>query len=90
VQPRPAAHRNVPGDFSVDADCCTLCGVPWLYAPDLFGYDNGGCWVKKQPTTALERSQMIVVMQAQEFDCIRYKGSDSQVRAAISLRPQIP
>jgi hypothetical protein len=40
-----ADPRNVPGDFYVAKDCCTQCGVPWHFAPDLFGDsdDNSGC-----------------------------------------------
>jgi len=28
--------RNAPGEFYVEKDCCTLCGVPWTIAPELF------------------------------------------------------
>ena len=47
--PRTPDPRNVPGEFCVLRDCCLLCGVPWHYAPELFGYDDNGCWVSRQP-----------------------------------------
>jgi len=71
-----ADHRNARGDFWVEAECCTLCGVPWHEAPDLFDYDQSGCWVKRQPVTDDERRRMIRVLDAQELGCIHYSGTD--------------
>ena len=66
------AHpRNVPGEFYVENGCCTLCGVPWHIAPELFRYDDTGCWVARQPANADERSKMLKVIDTQELDCIR-------------------
>ena len=28
---------NVKGDFYVEENCCTMCGVPFVEAPELFG-----------------------------------------------------
>ncbi|HEY0873935.1 MAG TPA: ferredoxin [Vicinamibacterales bacterium] len=78
------ADKNVAGDFWVEADCCSLCGVPWHYAPDLFDYDDAGCWVKRQPVTADERERMLTVLQVQELGCIRYRGRDPRILSAIS------
>ena len=63
--------RNAPGEFYVLKDCCTLCGVPWDIAPELFAYDDNGCWVSRQPETAAEREKMLKVIAFQELDCVR-------------------
>lgn len=62
--------RNVEGNYWVEAECCTLCGIPSHLAPDLFDEDDTGCWVKRQPVTADERARMVAVMDAQELGCI--------------------
>ena len=62
--------RNAPGEFYVLEGCCTLCGIPWAYAPELFGYDDNGCWVSRQPATLTEREKMLKVIACQELDCI--------------------
>lgn len=73
------------GDFYVEEGCCTLCGVPAVEAPELFGgFEEDGsvtpgveqCWVKRQPSSAPELDAMIDAMEAQEFECIRYGGID--------------
>ena len=73
---QPTPDKNVPGDFRVEADCCTLCGVPTHFAPDLFGEDDVRCYVKRQPVTDDERARMIEVLDVQDLDCIRYTGGD--------------
>jgi ferredoxin len=70
VEPDP---RNAPGDFYVEKDCCTLCGLPWHVAPELFGYDDNGCWVARQPANAEEHGKMLKVIDAQELDCIHQR-----------------
>jgi hypothetical protein len=67
----PAHPQNAPGEFHVEKDCCTLCGVPWHIAPELFAYDDSGCWVVRQPTNGDERGKMLKVIETQELDCIR-------------------
>jgi hypothetical protein len=67
----PADPRNTPGEFYVEHGCCLLCGVPWYIAPELFAYDDSGCWVMKQPADANEREKMLKVIDTQELDCIR-------------------
>ena len=74
-----ADPRNVPGDFYVEKDCCLLCGVPWHFAPDLFGVSDTGCWVTKQPVTPDEFDQMLNVLRSQELGCVRYRGNDPQI-----------
>lgn len=79
---------NVVGDFYVEDACCTLCGVPWVTAPELFGgFEPDGsvldatehCWVKRQPESDAELAAMIDTMSAQEFDCIRYGGKEPAI-----------
>ena len=86
----PAVKENVPGGFYVEEGCCTMCGVPHAEAPALFGglTKNGKrtqeqCFVKKQPETGEELNQMINVMATQDLDCIRYSGSDQNIKARI-------
>ena len=59
-----------PGELYVLKGCCTLCGIPWEYARELFGYDDNGCWVSRQPATPTERAKMLKVIACQELDCI--------------------
>jgi hypothetical protein len=59
----PIDPRNAPGEFYVEHGCCTLCGVPWRYAPELFSHDEHGCWVARQPITASERANMAKVIR---------------------------
>jgi hypothetical protein len=67
---------NAPGEFYVEKDCCLLCGVPWHFAPELFGYDDSGCWVARQPANENERDKMLQVIDAQELGCIRSRGTE--------------
>lgn len=85
---RSPYHQNVAGDFYVVDGCCTLCGVPGVIAPSLFGgfHPDGSvvdgaqqCWVKRQPQTAAEFDAMIETIAVQELACIRYRGKDAAV-----------
>ena len=80
-QPHPL---NVPGDFYVLDGCCTMCGVPFQEAPDLFGQLDGHCFVKQQPAYADQYDQMIEVFRRQELRCIRYRGTDRYVQRRIA------
>lgn len=76
--PHPA---NVPGDFYVVDGCCTMCEMPFVEAPGLFGtvQDPKGyqhCHVKKQPETPAELEQMLSAIRCAELMCIRYRGTD--------------
>jgi hypothetical protein len=77
--------RNVPGDFYVEAGCCTLCGVPWHFAPELFRDDKSGCWVARQPANPVEHGKMLKVIEHAELDCIQYRGNDPKVVQEIAL-----
>jgi len=85
-----AVKENVKGDFYVKDGCCTLCGVPYVEAPELFGgFDQLGnisynqCFVKKQPENIQELSKMINTMAMQEIDCIRYCGQNNDIKQKI-------
>jgi hypothetical protein len=73
-----AGHpSNVPGPFYVEDGCCTACGVPQHFAPDLFGADNDAhCFVRRQPATPTEDDSMLRALATQELGCIRYRGND--------------
>lgn len=81
---RPERHHlNVAGDFFVERDCCTLCGVPQVLAPQLFANDDRQCFVAKQPASSEELDLMVGVLAAQDLDCIYYEGSDEAVLAKL-------
>jgi hypothetical protein len=67
--------RNARGEFYVEKDCCTLCGVPWDLAPELFAYDDNGCWVARQPATVDERAKILRVIDMQELGFVRSRRS---------------
>lgn len=73
-------HRlNVAGPFYVEDGCCTLCGVPDVEAPELFGTTRDSCFVRRQPETTGEVDRMLSAMITSEVSCIRYCGSDTDV-----------
>ena len=78
-------HLNVVGDFYVEDGCCTRCGLPESMAPDLFGWDDTHCWVRRQPEDSHELHRMIGVLEVQEFDCVRYGGTTPTTIRALAL-----
>ncbi|MEX2171924.1 MAG: hypothetical protein WD851_21570 [Pirellulales bacterium] len=86
----PSPHAvNVAGDFYVVDACCTMCGVPFEEAPELFdsvederGYTH--CFVKKQPANEQEQAHMINAIRYGELRCIRYGGKDQQTLASLA------
>ncbi len=84
----PAPH-SAPGDFWVESACCTSCGVPQAYAPDLVGWTDepfASCYWKKQPETPAELEQAFKIFQGQELDCHHYRGKDPVILARIGSR----
>ena len=86
--------ENVPGDFYVERDCCTLCDVPRTIAPDLFtyagrtdGYEH--CYVSKQPENRTELDAMLKVIQCAELQCIHYRGADKDIINCIRAMGEI-
>ncbi len=75
---------NVPGDWYVEAGCCTLCQIPTVTAPDLFR-TNGEehCYVCRQPETPRHLEQMLETAVNAEFMCIRYRGRSPDVLAYL-------
>jgi len=68
---RRAYRLNVPGDFYVEDGCCTLCGIPGVTAPELFGGFNPDgtipegveqCWIKRQPRSGAELDKIVETM----------------------------
>ena len=88
---RPHAN-NVDGPFYVEYNCCTACTVPILAAPNNFAFDKQRhCYVRRQPETADETTQTIAAVWGAEFQCIRYRGADSDILrrlAELDLRMQ--
>jgi hypothetical protein len=82
---RIAHPLNVPGDFYVEDQCCTMCAIPFSEAPSLFGTtaDQDHCFVKKQPATDDEMTQMVSAIQSAELSCIRYKGNQRGIQIRL-------
>jgi hypothetical protein len=77
---------SMPRGFYVQPGCCTSCGVPQKFAPDLVGWTNDvdqECVWIKQPETAAEFDQAIKVLQTQELGCHRYAGDDPALLQAL-------
>lgn len=75
--------ENVPGDFYVEDDCCLRCEVPMAEAPEHFAFSERSCYVCKQPQTTAQVDRMINAMQAQELECIRYRGKQRDVQIML-------
>jgi len=72
--------RNVAGPFYVEDGCCTACGVPQLFARELFDEDEEShCFVRRQPENKRELGAMIRVVANQELQCVRYRGVDDAI-----------
>jgi ferredoxin len=82
-------HKNAPGAFYVEAECCLTCGIPQQIAPEIFAWhnegDSGHCYVQRQPQTSEEFDKVIEVMQHADLDCIYYGGSDRAELDRLSL-----
>ena len=77
--------KNVPGAFYVVDGCCTACGVPNTFAPDVFAFDaDDHCYVKHQPRTAEETEAALRVVRTQELGCIRYRGTDPVILRGLA------
>lgn len=75
---------NAKGDFYVMDGCCTMCMVPFVEAPELFGeaMDVEGtfhCFVQRQPRTRNELTGMLRAAWHSELACIRYSGSEASI-----------
>ena len=84
TNPKAAHPANAPGDFYVENQCCTLCGVPQALAPELFSTPAetsavDHCYVRRQPATDTEINQMLDVISGAELQCIRYAGNDQSI-----------
>ena len=81
LKPHP---QNVDGPFYVENGCCTACGVPQHFAPELFAEDEEHhCFVRRQPQTVAETDAMIRVVATQELGCIRYRGADRETQRRL-------
>lgn len=77
---------SVSGDqegLRVETDCCTSCGVPWHYAPEIFREGERSCEIIRQPRSATDVRKVLRVLQAQDLGCIRYLGSNPRVLALL-------
>lgn len=88
MQPLKPHPSNVPGDYYVQDSCCTMCNVPFVVAPELFGEINDErgflhCFVKRQPTSDSEHALMVEAIASAELSCIRYSGRDSEIQKQL-------
>jgi hypothetical protein len=77
---------NVIGDFYVEDDCCTACGLPQAEAPGFLAELNDStthCYVIRQPQTPEQVTQAISAMMVAEFNCIRYSGNNAAILKEI-------
>jgi hypothetical protein len=91
------ATSGDPEGVHVETDCCTSCGVPWHYAPEVFREGASSCEVVRQPRNATELRRVLTVFRAQDLNCVRYGGSDARIIAllervgcATNLGPYLP
>jgi hypothetical protein len=90
VQPllRVPEPTSAPGDFYVDSNCCTACGVPQVVAPDLVGWTAEKipqCRWKKQPSAPAEFQQAFAIFDSQELGCHRYAGTDPEIQKRVGI-----
>lgn len=90
MQPQPHP-LNVPGDFYVEENCCTMCDVPRVEAPELFALTaaQDHCYVCRQPQTDGELEQMLSAISLSEVHCICYRGSSPAVITRLSAMGQM-
>ena len=83
---KKAYPANAPGEFYVEDQCCTLCGVPQVTAPELFSaIDDAAdhCYVKRQPANEAELARMLRTISGAELRCIRYAGTEGSIQARL-------
>jgi hypothetical protein len=84
---RKAFHRNAPGDFYVEDQCCIVCRAPEQQAPELMSHDSGKyehCYFKRQPQTPEETEHAIMAVRVGCCGAVRYGGSDPAIIARLS------
>ena len=92
--------ETAEGDFYMsDPHECLSCGVPQVEAPTLVGWMESRnevkhypcqadtfthcCWIR-QPENWQETLQAIRVLNGQELDCHRYRGTNREIISQIS------
>lgn len=82
----PPEPTSAAGDFFVEHNCCTSCGVPQVVAPDLVGWVEeplNHCFWKKQPESPGELERAFKIFDGQELGCHRYAGSDPEIQKRV-------
>jgi hypothetical protein len=77
---------SAPGDFYVEYNCCTSCGVPQIVATDLIGWVEeplNHCYWKKQPETPGELERAFKIFDGQGLSCHRYAGHDPAIQRRV-------
>lgn len=76
---RPRHSLNVPGDFYVEKDGCTLCGAPEVEAHGLMANSDEGCYFIRQPQTEEEIEHAINAITVSCVSAVRYGGTDQKI-----------
>jgi hypothetical protein len=81
--------ENAPGDFYVQADCCTSCCLVHEDAPDLLNDPAEPfreCYFRRQPQTPEEIDRAINAICVSEMAALRYGGTDPVIIAKMRER----
>jgi hypothetical protein len=90
--PTPLPQRvpeNAPGDFYVEANCCTSCCLVHGEAPELLNDPEQPfreCYFRRQPQTPEEIDRAIEAICLSEVGALRYGGSDPAILAKLRAR----
>src|SRR5438477_9671707 len=74
--------QNAPGDFYVQAGCCTKCCMVHGEAPNLLNDPSQPfeeCYFRRQPQTPQEFEQAVAAICVSEVCALRYAGCDPQI-----------
>jgi hypothetical protein len=74
--------ENAPGDFYVEAGCCTSCCLPHGEAPELLNDPDEPfkeCYFRRQPRTPEEVDRAVEAICVSEVCALRYGGTDPAI-----------
>src|SRR5205809_7978172 len=86
---RQRVPENAPGDFYVEAGCCTRCCLVHGEAPGLLNDPKQPfeeCYFRRQPQTPEEVEQAICAICISEVGALRYAGTDPSIINRLRAR----
>jgi hypothetical protein len=88
-----AEPENAPGDFYVQRDQCMICMLPYVTAPEIFGFHDASlttgsragshCYVAHQPASPAELDLTIEALTGSCCGAVRYAGTDPDIISRI-------